>query len=496
MTHSCSPAAPAERDAPRGGYRLPVKGRAPGQSPQAPAKNSHTVTIIGAGITGIGAAYYLGKSDISYVVLEAKTDLGGVWNSQRWHGARCDSDIIKYSFSFMPWLSDTSLRNRADIHAYLHSVATDFGIAEKIHLGTRVERAVFDTRKKRWRIFTNRGTFTSQFLLNGNGYMSDAPHVPTFEGTPEFEGEIIHTSDLDDRRTFEDKRVVVVGSGATAVCCAPVLANVSKSLVMLQRSPSYIYEVTNNIGPLTRISQYLHRRGITFAVKAVRYGLQLKDDLIFVGFRRFPSVGRWVFRRHWARAVDARMIDEHLSPRYQPWEQRIPVAIGLKEKLRSGSIVLKTGEIERFVRAGIVLKSGDTIACDVCVLATGFNLDFLKFDLFVDETRISIDRINFYKGVIMGSIPNYFQPVGVWHSAWTQRSESVTKFAVEIMQYMKANDLGMVSIPRTSVAGVPSITPGYITRHPGLPRIHGSFELPALDQLLSYRFTPAEFQFS
>jgi monooxygenase len=457
---------------------------------------NRSVTIVGSGITGLGAAYYFGKSNISYVVLEAKSDLGGVWNSQRWHGARCDSDIIKYSFSFKPWLSDQSLRSRADIHAYLRSVAMEFGIEENIRFNTRVHRAVFDTRAKQWRIFTNRGTFTSQFLLNGNGYMSETPHVPAFEGTDEFNGEIIHTSDLDDRRRFEDKRVVVVGSGATAVCCAPVLADVSKSLVMLQRSPSYIYEVTNKIGPLTRLSQQLHRRGITSPVKLVRYGLQLKDDLIFVGFRRFPGLGKWIFRRHWSRAVEPRMLKQHFSPRYKPWEQRIPVAIGFKERIRKNTIVMKTGEIERFTRDGIVLTCGETIAADVCILATGFNLDFLKFDLLIDDARVSLDRINFYKGVIMGSIPNYFQPVGVWHSAWTQRSESVTKLAVEIIEYMKVNGFGAVSIPRKTVAGVPTITPGYMTRHSQLPRIYGSLELPALDQLLSYRFTPAEFQFS
>ena len=455
-----------------------------------------TAIIVGSGITGIGAAYYLGKRGLSYVILEAKPDLGGVWNCQRWHGARCDSDIVKYSFSFKPVLSDRALHDRAEIHAYLRSVAQDFRISENIRFSTPVTKAVFDTQRKLWSVETPRGTFTARFLFNGNGYFADKPHVPSFEGTGQFEGEIVHTADLDSQRTFTDQRVVLVGSGSTAICCAPALSQVSKSLVLLQRSPSYVYETDNAVGGVTRLCQYLHRRGLAFPVTLLRAGLQLKDDAIFVGFRRFPRVAKWFFRRHWLKAVGPEMVKEHFSPRYNPWEQRIPVAIGLKEKIRSKKIRIETGEIDRFTRSGIVLKNGTTLPCDVCVLATGFDLDFLKFDLFVDAERISIDRINFYKGIMMGGIPNYFQPVGVWHSAWTHRSEGVTKFALKIMDHMQAHGFEMVTVGRKRVPTFPSITPNYITRHAEIPRLYGSFELPSLDNLLSYRLSPREFQFS
>jgi monooxygenase len=463
---------------------------------RAPMTTCATVTIIGAGITGIGAAYYFGESAIPYVVLEARSDIGGIWASQRWHGARCDSDIIKYSYSFMPFLSDRSLHERADIQAYLRSVVEEFGILKHIRFDTTVTRATFDTGEKLWRIETNRGTFTSRFLVNGNGYLSETPYVPEFAGAGTFLGEIVHTSHLDDTRTFEDKDVVLVGSGATAVCCAPPLADVSRSLTLVQRSPSYIYEITNRASLPVRLSQQLYRRGIALPVHMVRYALQLKDDLIFVAFRRMPWLGRWVFRRHWLKDVGQSAVQEHFTPRYDPWTQRIPVAIGLKAKLRAGLIRMRSGEIERFTESGLVLTTGEAISCDVCVLATGFTLDFLKFELFVDERRISIDRLNFYKGVMMGAIPNYFQPVGVWHSAWTQRSESATRFAIEIIRYMETNRYEMITIPRREVPGVPTITPNYITRHPDLPRVYGSLELPALDRLVSYWFSPREFQFS
>ena len=388
--------------------------------------NSHaTAIIVGAGITGIGAAYYLRDSNISYIVLEANKDLGGVWYTQRWHGARCDSDFVKYSYSFKPHVSPHCLQDREQIHRYLREVAEEFTIVDNIRFDTRVSAAEFDTRTHRWTVHTNRGTFTSQFLINGNGYFSD-PHVPAFRDTEKFRGEIIHTFDLDATRTFPGKNVVLVGSGSTAVCCAPELARVSRALTLLQRSPSYIYEIDNRAGTFMRFCQFLHGLGATLPVKVLRAYLQARDDVIFVAFRAFPRFARWYFRQHWTGTVSEQAMLKHFTPRYGPWEQRIPIAVGLKQAMRSGTVVIKTGEIERFTPRSVVLRSGEELECDVCVLATGFELNFLKFGLHVDNARVDMAGINFYKGIMIGGVPNYFQPVGVWHSAWTQRSETAT----------------------------------------------------------------------
>jgi len=456
-----------------------------------------TVIIIGAGVTGIGAAYYLRANNISCTILEGKDDLGGVWNTQRWHGARCDSDFIKYSFSFKPFLSTQCLQSREQIHRYLHSVATEFGILENIRFNTLVTTAVFDLIEKQWVVHTNEGIFTSQFLINGNGYFSD-PYVPVFKDSEQFNGEIIHTSDLDGRRTFTDKDVVLVGSGSTAICCAPELSPpVSNSLVLIQRSPSYIYEISNKASLLTRICQDLHKIGITFPVKALRYYLQCKDDLIFVAFRRFPRFARWFFKHHWLETVGKESLQQHFSPRYNPWEQRIAVAIGLKEKLRKKEILIKTGEIDRFTESSIVMTNGEDIKCDVCILATGFNLNILKFDMYVGEEKIAVGGINFYKGIMMGAVPNYFHPFGALHTAWPQRSETVTRFAIKIMAYMKKNGFRTVSIDRRDVDCTPSITPNYIKRCLSImPKFYGTYDLPSIDNILSYRFNPGSFNFS
>ena len=455
-----------------------------------------TAIIVGAGITGIGAAYYLRDSNISYIVLEANQDLGGVWYSQRWHGARCDSDFVKYSYSFKPYVSPHCLQDRKDIHRYLHEVAGEFNIAGNIHFNTRVNSAVFDTKAQRWVVHTNGGTFTSQFLINGNGYFSD-PHIPDFRDVDKFSGEVVHTFGLDASRIFGDKNVVLVGSGSTAVCCAPELARVSKSLTLLQRSPSYIYEIDNRAGIFMRFCQFLYERGVAFPVKVLRAYLQARDDVIFVGFRAFPRFARWFFRQHWVGTVNEQDLQEHFTPRYGPWEQRIPIAIGLKQAVRSGKVAIKTGEIERFTPDSIVLRSGEQLKCDVCVLATGFELNFLKFDLFVDNIKVEMAGINYYKGIMIGGVPNYFQPVGVWHSAWTQRSETATRFAIKIMAYMEAHGYRSVSVDRKGVQYTPTITPNYIMRRlAAMPRLYGTYELPSVDNFLSYRFEPPAFNFS
>ena len=468
----------------------------------APARSASpaadtTVLIVGAGITGLGAAYHLRAHNIPYVIVEKDADLGGVWHTHRWHGVRCDSEFIKYSFSFKPFLSAQCLQGSATIRRYLRAVAKEFSILENIRFNTLVTKAVFSSREKRWRVHTTRGVFSAQFLINGNGYFSDQPYVPAFKDADKFRGEIIHTSDLDGKRTFTGKNVVLVGSGSTAICCAPELSRVSKSLVLLQRSPSYIYEMDNRAGPLFVLCQRLYQLGIRFPVKWLRHYLQLRDDLIFVGFRRFPRFARWFFRNHWLKAVGREAFREHFSPRYNPWEQRVAVAIGLKEKLRKGEIAIKTAEIERFTQSAIVLSSGESIECDACILATGLNLRFFNFDIYVAGARVSVERINFYKGLMVGGIPNYFHPMGTWHTAWTQRSEPLTRLAIRIMAHMKAQGFGTVSVERREVESAPGITPNYVMRSLSIvPRLQGTWNLPSIDNLFANRFDPGSFSFS
>jgi cation diffusion facilitator CzcD-associated flavoprotein CzcO len=460
------------------------------------ASSEYEVVVIGAGITGIGAGYYLGAAGIHYVILEARDELGGVWHTHRWPGARCDSDFIKYSLSFRPFLSPQCLQSSATIRRYLHDVAQEFAILPRIRFGTRVMKAVFDPDRRRWTVHTTSGTFTAQFLFNGNGYFSDEPYVPTLPGADQFAGEIVHAAHLEESRTFEGRHVVLVGSGSTAICCAPEIARTARSLVLLQRSPSYIYETSNQAGPLIRLCQQLYALGWRAPVRGLRAYLQLRDDVIFVAFRRFPGLARRFFHAHWCEAVGEDAVRRHFNPSYNPWEQRIAIAIGLKEGLRAGRIAIKTDRIQRFTATSIVLGDGQAIECDVCVLATGLNLRFFNFELRVRDATVPLDRINFHGGLLVGGIPNYFHPVGSWHSAWTQRSEPLTRLAIHIMRYMREHGYGTVSVPRREVPCRPGITPNYVQRVlTTMPRLEGTTDLPSIDNLLTRRFRPERYQF-
>jgi cation diffusion facilitator CzcD-associated flavoprotein CzcO len=454
------------------------------------------VIVVGAGVTGIGAGYYLGSAGIPYTILEASADLGGVWSTHRWHGARCDSDVVKYSFSFKPLVTPRCLERSDTLHAYLRSVAAEFGILERIRFDSPVSKAVFDTDAKRWTVETSRGTFTARFLLNGNGYFGE-PYVPKFEGSADFGGEIVHTSALDGSRTFTGRDVVVVGSGSTAICCAPELVPISRSVTLIQRSPSYIYETSNVTGPLERFCARAHARGVRLPLRLLRCYLQARDDAIFVGCRYFPRAARWFFKRHWAGAVGEDALERHFRPRYNPWQQRVAVAIGLKDLLRTHRLAIKTAEIDRFTKSGIVLGTGEEVPCDVCILATGFDLSFVKFDLYVGADKVAPDGIDCYKGVMFGAVPNYFQPFGVWHSAWTQRSEMATTFAIKIMTYMARHGYRAVSVDRRDVPLVARITPNYVKRSlAAIPHFYGTYELPTVDNLVSFRFRPRQLRFS
>jgi cation diffusion facilitator CzcD-associated flavoprotein CzcO len=454
------------------------------------------VIVVGAGVSGIGAACYLQANGIPYQILEASDDVGGIWRSHRWHGARCDSDFIKYAFSFAPDLPPQCHQGADYIHQYLRDVAQRFELAPHIHFDTLVTQAEFDSERKRWRVHTNRGCYEARFLLNGNGYFS-RPHVPAIRGRERFAGRVVHTAELDRDAVFENEAVVLVGSGSTAICCAPELARVSGSLALVQRSPSYIYEIDDDrVNPITRMCQALYRRGIRFPVKLLRYYLQCKDDVIFIAFRRFPRFWRGFFKRHWIGTVGERDFARHFSPRYDPWRQRPTFAIGLKDQLRHGSIVFYTGQIDHFDESSMVLDDGTRLPCDVCVLATGFELDVVKFGLYVERERIAVGGLNFYKRVLLGGVPNYFHPFGTVHSAWTQSLEPGIRLAVRIMHYMRRHDWREVSVPRKDIEATPAILPNYIKRAlDDLPRAYGTCELPSLDNLFSYGLRARDFKF-
>jgi cation diffusion facilitator CzcD-associated flavoprotein CzcO len=459
--------------------------------------NDEMVIIVGAGLAGISASYYLSRNNIPHILLEKSGQVGGIWSSLKWPGIRCDTEIINYSYSFRPYTSDHYLVSGENISEYLHATANELGITAKVVFNTEVSKAEFSEAEKLWRLHTNRGVFKSRFLINTNGYFTDKPYIPEFEGFDTFKGDALHLFDVGGNTPIKDRHVVLVGSGASAISAAPALTAAAASMTMLQRSPSYIYEQDNDIGIFVDIAQKLHRAGFSAALNLVNILLQLKSDLVFVLFRKVPWLGKLFFRYHWRGTVDDKTYNEHFRPVYNPWEQRIPVAIGLKEIIENKKIHLVTGHIKRFTETGILLDDGRLIKSDLCILATGFKLRFFKFEISINGQTVDTRKINFYKGMMMGGIPNYFQPFGPPHTSFTRRVETISKHIVKIILHMREHGLDMVKIERKQVRQKPRITPNYIMRDLSeLPAIYGTMEIPTIDNLLFFRFKVNDYIFS
>ena len=313
----------------------------------------------------------------------------------------------------------------------------------------------------------------------------------------DFKGEVTHLFKVTRNTDLKGKSIVLVGSGASAISSAPALAAECSSLTLLQRTPSYIYEDNNQPGWFSNMAQKLHAAGFQLPVKVVNFFLQLKCDLVFVVFRKAPWVGKLFFRHHWKESVDRETYDQHFCPEYNPWEQRIPVAVGLKKLIEDRDIDLVTGCIREFRESGILLEDGRFIESNLCILATGFNLKFFRFTISIDRQPIETRDINFYKGMMMGGIPNYFQPFGPPHTSFTRRIETVSKHIVKIMLHMRKHQIDTVSIARKQIEKVPRITPNYIMRNlDALPAFYGTLELPTIDNLFFYRFRARDYLFS
>jgi len=455
------------------------------------------VIIVGAGLAGISASYYLSINNIPHILLEKASQVGGIWSSLKWPGIRCDTGIINYSYSFRPYTSDHYLVSGENISEYLHTTADELGITAKVVFNTEVSKAEFSEDEKLWHLHTNRGVFKSRFLINTNGYFTDKPYIPEFEGIDTFKGNALHLFDVDDNTPIKGHHVVLVGSGASAISAAPALTAVAASMTMLQRSPSYIYQQDNDIGVVVDIVQKLHHAGFSAPLNLVNLFLQLKSDLVFVLFRKIPWIGKLFFRYHWRGTVNDKTYNEHFRPVYNPWEQRIPVAIGLKEIIENKKIHLVTGHIKRFTETGIQLDDGRLIESDLCILATGFNLSFFKFEISINGQTVDTRKINFYKGMMMGGIPNYFQPFGPPHTSFTRRVETISKHIVKIILHMREHGLNMVKIERKQIRQKPRITPNYIMRGLSeLPAIYGTLEIPTIDNLLFFHFKESDYIFS
>jgi cation diffusion facilitator CzcD-associated flavoprotein CzcO len=404
------------------------------------------VLIVGAGLSGVGAARMLQKRSPrrTFAVLEARDAIGGTWDLFRYPGIRSDSDMYTLGYASRPWEQAKAIADGPAIRSYITDPARETGIDRRIRFGHRVISAAWSSEAARWAVEVERAgsdqtvRMTCGFLFACTGYYRyDEGYAPAFEGTDRFEGEIVHPQFWPENLDFEGKRVIVVGSGATAVTLVPAMAGRADHVTMLQRSPSYVLSLPAQ----DPIAAFLRRRlPPRAAYFLIRWKNVIITQLFFQLSRRAPNLVRRLIRRGVKRRLPPGYdVDKHFEPRYDPWDQRVCLVPDgdLFAALSRGDASIVTDEIETFTERGLRLASGTELDADLIVTATGLNLMTLGgMQLSVDGREIDVSETFAYKGLMLSGVPNLALALGYTNASWTLKCDLVAEYVCRLLNHM------------------------------------------------------------
>jgi cation diffusion facilitator CzcD-associated flavoprotein CzcO len=451
----------------------------------APQVTEHfDVLIVGAGISGIGSAYHLRRDlpDTSFVILESQDSFGGTWITHRYPGIRSDSDLHTFGYSFKPWVGPP-IATAAEILAYMGEVIDESDLAKHIRYRHRIETASWSSETRLWTIAAvkvgsgEHVAFTANFLWMCQGYYRHSEgYTPEWPDMGKFKGRIVHPQLWPDDIELKDKRVVVIGSGATAATLIPSIADKCDHVTMLQRSPTFFRLGRNAIELAEQLRQ-----------------LQVKEEWIHEIVRRKILFEQDAFTRRCVaepEQVTKELIGQitavlgpdydvatHFTPKYRPWRQRIAFVpdSDLFLGIKSGKASVVTDEIDRFTEKGILLKSGQELDADIVVTATGFNLCVLGDIAFVIDGRpLDFSKSVTYRGMMFTGVPNMAWVFGYFRASWTLRTDLVAEFVCRLLKHMKAKGAGKVEValrpedhnmPLLSWIDPENFNPGYMMRN-------------------------------
>jgi cation diffusion facilitator CzcD-associated flavoprotein CzcO len=407
------------------------------------------VVIVGAGLSGIGAACHIQAScpGKTYAILEARESIGGTWDLFRYPGIRSDSDMYTLGYSFKPWKDAKAIADGPSILSYIRETAHDNGVVDKIRFNHRVVRASWSTEDARWTIEAERTDtgevvrFTCGFISMCTGYYRyDQGYTPDFEGTERFKGTIVHPQLWPEDLDYTGKRVVVIGSGATAVTLVPAMSERAGHVTMLQRSPSYVVTLPAE----DPIASFLRRKlSPKRAYSLVRWKNVLMTTVFFQLSRRAPNFIKGLIRRGVERHLPAGYdVDTHFKPKYNPWDQRVCLVPDgdLFQAISSGKATIVTDHIETFTENGLKLASGTELDADIIVTATGLQLLPLGgLEVTVDGNRIDFSETVGYKGMMFSDVPNLAIAIGYTNASWTLKCDLTCEYMCRLLNYMDAH---------------------------------------------------------
>jgi monooxygenase len=437
------------------------------------------VLVVGAGLSGVGMGYRLHEScpDLSYAIVEARADLGGTWDLFRYPGVRSDSDMYTFSYPFRPWHGRDSLAKGGDILDYVRATARELGVDERIHYGCKVVGGSWSTPEQRWTLDIEASTAQGEVVrrqvraaylhLASGYYRYDVAYEPTFEGRSEFAGRIVHPQFWPEDLDYAGKRVVVIGSGATAVTLVPAMADAAAHVVMLQRTPTYIFTVPASDRIADGLRAVLPDAVAHRAVRAKNLALQ---TFVYRLSRRRPALARRLILGDVRRRLPEDVVREHFLPPYGVWDQRLCAAPDgdLFEAVRGGTASVVTGRIDRFVQEGIRLTDGRLVEADVIVTATGLVMAVAGgVELTVDGEPVRLAESFAYRGAMLSGVPNASMTVGYTNASWTLRADLVARYVVRLLRHMRDYRLGIAVpvAPEGMRAGpILELSSGYVQR--------------------------------
>jgi len=438
------------------------------------------VIIVGAGLSGIGAACHLadrcpGKS---YTVLEGRDAIGGTWDLFRYPGIRSDSDMHTLSYRFKPWKEAKAIADGPSIRRYVNDAADENGVREHIRFRHQVRSAAWSTEQACWTLTVDMGNdgqavqLSCRFLSMCGGYYSyEKGYTPEFEGIEAFRGQVIHPQFWPETVECNEKRVVVIGSGATAMTLVPAMAERGASVTMLQRSPTYVVAMPSRDRLANLFRKYLPEK---LAYALTRWKNVTLSSYFYNRSRKRPEQVKRMLINLIRKQLPGYDVDTHFTPRYNPWDQRLCLVPDgdLFAAIRAGKAAVVTDHIDHFTEKGIKLKSGEVLEADMVVTATGLQLSVLSgIEFTVDGERVNLSETFTYKGMMFSSVPNLVQTFGYINASWTLRADLTSEYVCRLLNRM--DNLGMRQVTARlreedrdmkPLDFIESFSPGYMRR--------------------------------
>jgi cation diffusion facilitator CzcD-associated flavoprotein CzcO len=439
--------------------------------------NHYDVIIIGAGLSGIGAACHITQKnpEKSYLILESRKSLGGTWDLFKYPGVRSDSDMYTFGYSFKTWDDAKSFADAPSILKYLNEASREYNVNDKITYNQHAISYDFNSKNNLWHITTvdtkssHKTTYTSKFIFNCSGYYNyDKGYTPNYKGLADYKGEFVHPQNWPKNLELDHKKVVVIGSGATAVTIVPKIAETVSHITMLQRSPTYVGALPNKDVVAKFFKSILPKK---LAHQAIRIKNVLLDMAFFNACRKWPNTMKKYIVKKAQKELGDVPVHPHFTPNYNPWEQRFCLAPDgdLFKSIREGKASVETDTIDHLNETGIILESGKELQADVIVSATGLRiLPLGGVSIYIDGQPIDISKLFVYKGCMLSDIPNLFLFVGYTNASWTLKSDLTSEYITRVLRYMDKNNLQFICPKTKDVELKPTpllnLNSGYIHR--------------------------------